>query len=509
MLSLMNRLIRQLAAAGFIATAAMTSLIACAEAVPAQAAAFPMRPVEAEAPGWVDETEASKLPRLAQADVEPPAVSTDENVSPPAPSPSRADATGPMPPMNTTDPSSASAEPPAPSEYSAAMDTDPAALTDFRDTLSPYGSWVDDGTYGTVWVPASTTVGADFTPYVSNGHWGLTADGSWIWASDYNWGWAPFHYGRWVWIGGRGWSWIPGRVYSPAWVVWRTGYYDDYYVGWAPMPPTWYWYGGAAMSLWYVPRAPYVFCSSRYVFAPRVRGYIVPAERVGVIGPRTRPYVAATAGLASTGSYRFAAAARGPSMAEAHVPAAEVPSMRATHDTRALAFSRATLASSPLQPRSTTGAQPNAIRPSPFSRPPSRDVFTGPTSAQPAELPRQVSPLTAGSRPLPSMPAPRAPTVTEVPRPLSPALPSSRTFSGSPAPVMPPTVAPGPAPIAPRSFSPAPIAPRSFSPAPIAPRSYSPPPAAPARSFTPPAVRSNPSPAPATGRSFGGGRGRR
>ncbi|HEY3594149.1 MAG TPA: DUF6600 domain-containing protein, partial [Polyangiaceae bacterium] len=127
---------------------------------------------------------------------------------------------------------SSAVDPTNPATYDPATETDPAALSDFHDTLAPYGSWGDDSTYGTVWVPNAGVVGSDFAPYVTNGHWGLGSEGSWVWMSDFNWGWAPFHYGRWVWIGGRGWGWIPGRVYAPAWVVWQTGYYDDYYLGW-------------------------------------------------------------------------------------------------------------------------------------------------------------------------------------------------------------------------------------------------------------------------------------
>ena len=44
------------------------------------------------------------------------------------------------------------------------VDTDPSALGDFRQTLDPYGQWVEDGTYGTVWVPAAAVVGPDFVP---------------------------------------------------------------------------------------------------------------------------------------------------------------------------------------------------------------------------------------------------------------------------------------------------------------------------------------------------------
>src|SRR5262249_14892057 len=153
---------------------------ACAEATPPQGAAAPTA-----SQATTQDTPAPPLPPAGDA---------------PAPAPSEAA------------PSNASAEPPYPSEYDVAADTDPAALNDFRETLDPYGTWEDDPTYGTVWVPASTVVGVEFTPYVTHGHWGLTATNSWIWVSDFSWGWAPFHYGRWVWIGGRGWGWIPGRV---------------------------------------------------------------------------------------------------------------------------------------------------------------------------------------------------------------------------------------------------------------------------------------------------------
>jgi len=84
----------------------------------------------------------------------------------------------------------------------------------------------------------------DFTPYVTAGHW--VYDDDWVWVSDYPWGWAPFHYGRWVLVEGRGWAWIPGRVYRGAWVVWSVD--DGYgYLGWAPAPPAFVWFGGVAV----------------------------------------------------------------------------------------------------------------------------------------------------------------------------------------------------------------------------------------------------------------------
>ncbi len=170
-------------------------------------------------------------------------------------------------------------------------ETDPSALTEFRTTLDPYGAWVDDDTYGTVWVPSTAVVGADFTPYVTAGRW--TYDDGYVWASDYDWGWAPFHYGRWVYIGGRGWSWIPGRVYRGAWVVWRTGPSGFGYVGWGPAPPLWYWRSGYAYGFSGGYRTPYYFCETRHVFHPQVGGRVVRGPMANDIGKRTEPYVPA------------------------------------------------------------------------------------------------------------------------------------------------------------------------------------------------------------------------
>jgi hypothetical protein len=172
-------------------------------------------------------------------------------------------------------PEPAASSTPAPAPTSEVEDTDPSALTTFRPALDPYGAWVADSTYGTVWVPNREVVGTDFAPYVSRGHWALTTDDDWIWESDYPFGWAVFHYGRWVWIADHGWSWVPGRTYANAWVVWRVPSAEYAYVGWAPMPPTWGWYNGFAFGLWYSPPLPYVFCPSAYVFDYRVHYYIV------------------------------------------------------------------------------------------------------------------------------------------------------------------------------------------------------------------------------------------
>ena len=62
-------------------------------------------------------------------------------------------------------------------EYDYEVDTDPAAIDDFRDRLEPHGTWVDDPTYGTVWVPEVVAVGEDFQRYRTDGRWGVTDAG--------------------------------------------------------------------------------------------------------------------------------------------------------------------------------------------------------------------------------------------------------------------------------------------------------------------------------------------
>ena len=168
-------------------------------------------------------------------------------------------------------------------------DTDPSALTDFKSTLDPYGTWADDSTYGTVWQPDPGVVGADFQPYVTAGHWDYDDD-DYVWVSDFDWGWAPFHYGRWVYIADRGWSWIPGRRYAGAWVSWRVGDPDYGYVGWGPLAPSWYWRDGVAYDVgWSVP-TPYVFCGRDDVFSRSLRGRTLAGPQVGVVAGHTHVY---------------------------------------------------------------------------------------------------------------------------------------------------------------------------------------------------------------------------
>jgi hypothetical protein len=234
------------------------------------------------------------------------------------------------------------AEAPAPAvdpadEY---PDNDPSALNDFRDTLDPHGSWVQDPTYGTVWVPSQSEVGADFAPYQSGGHWAVADSGDWQWNSDYEWGHVPFHYGRWVWAGSY-WGWIPGRTYAPAWVTWRVG--EGGYIGWAPLPPSWYWSDGLAVGLWAVPFAAYCFVPTSYVFYNHVSTYVV-RDRGGVqtAAGSTRPYHPATPstghGHPGVGGHNPQHRPQSPSFMAAHVPAASIPQRRAQADTRAMSY---------------------------------------------------------------------------------------------------------------------------------------------------------------------------
>jgi len=99
----------------------------------------------------------------------------------------------------------------------------------FYTSLQPYGEWIDvDGL--TVWRPKAVQM--DWRPY-SIGRWSWTKYG-WYWDSYEPFGWAVYHYGRWYYDNYYGWLWMPDYEWGPAWVEWR---YDDYYIGWAPLPP--------------------------------------------------------------------------------------------------------------------------------------------------------------------------------------------------------------------------------------------------------------------------------
>lgn len=223
---------------------------------------------------------------------------------------------------------SPSAAAPSPEPSADEQDRNPEALTKFRPYLDPYGTWVDDPSYGRVWVPNPSVVGPNFQPYVSNGRWAVDGSGQWIWVSDYSFGWVVFHYGRWVWISSGRWAWIPGNRYAPAWVVWRvpTGQYD--YVGWAPAPPSFVWYAGVSFWWGYPPIYPWVFCPSPYLFYYGVGYYVVTDPYwVGYAARNSRPYVPASP-HPRTASPQTDYHPGNPTFAAARVPREAVPSGR-------------------------------------------------------------------------------------------------------------------------------------------------------------------------------------
>jgi uncharacterized protein DUF6600 len=324
----------------------------------------------------------------------------------------------PPPPASLAVSADATAE--ASAEGSAAdadefEDTDASALTDFHATLSPYGSWADDATYGTVWVPSTDVVGADFSPYATAGHWELNASNDWLWVSDYDptFGWVVFHYGRWVWTGGRGWVWIPGRRYAPAWVVWRTGDPGYDYIGWAPAPPLFYWRGGSVFYFSTYPRTSYFFCPSAYVFHHNVYHHVITGPRADDIGRQTHVY---SRPRPNGPNHAYTQPSRGPAVGE-YVPAHVRPSVRPAHAApEHHAFSTPSGMGRRPPPSVTPGdggGRPRVASPSDGS---GRPRVTSPGSRPPA-------PAFAGRDPGDSRPAPRVTTPASVERPS--ALPSA------------------------------------------------------------------------------------
>ena len=146
------------------------------------------------------------------------------------------------------------------------------SLQVFYDELQPYGTWMDYGNHGYVWIPR---VNRGFVPYATNGSWINTDYGN-TWVSDYAWGWAPFHYGRWLFDDFYGWVWVPDTEWAPAWVAWRSG--GGYY-GWAPLMP-----GMGIHSSFYFnnnfPAHYWSFVPYRYVTYRQVYNHCVPRPQV-------------------------------------------------------------------------------------------------------------------------------------------------------------------------------------------------------------------------------------
>ena len=154
----------------------------------------------------------------------------------------------------------------------------------FHETLSPYGEWFQEPSYGWCWTPYDAS--ANWRPY-SDGHWVYT-DYGWSWASNESWGWAPYHYGRWFFDGSYGWVWVPGTDWAPAWVAWR---YADDCVGWAPLPPTAGWNVSAGLSFSdadEIPSRGWCFVARGHMLDSNLRPQLNPVARNVTLLGRSR-----------------------------------------------------------------------------------------------------------------------------------------------------------------------------------------------------------------------------
>jgi len=421
-------------------------------------------------------------------------------------------------------------------------DTDPSALTEFKPVLAAHGTWVDDATYGTIWVPAESEVGSDFVPYVTAGHWTYDDTYSWTWVSSYDWGWAPFHYGRWVHIGGRGWAWIPGRQYAGAWVTWRYGSPGYGYVGWSPMAPSWYWYHGVAVGWTFGWTPYYVYCPHDYVYDPYMTRHVVQGPPARAHDANTREYVVASPGVGgngrvvanpSVGGARAVAQPRvgGPKPNELGIPAEKVVSPPADHNglarARAFAAPSTAIAQGAAPPLARRRMQPDAVTAPPYGagRSPAYGSRLDPVARAPQvqgvrPLPPRQAPLPE-LRPTPRVTAPSAgytapgyspPSVTTVQpppsyRPSAPSVSPGPSYSSPSFRPSSPSVSPGPSYSSPsfrpsspsissspsfRSSSPSVSSSPSFrssSPSIRSSPSVSAPRSSPSRSFSAPSVR--------------------
>ena len=103
----------------------------------------------------------------------------------------------------------------------------PDDVQSYATTLSTYGSWQQEPTYGYVWYPR---VAVGWRPYYY-GRWSHYKHWGWTWIGHDPWAWPTHHYGRWG-FSGSSWFWIPGRTWGPAWVSWA---YAPGYVSWCPL----------------------------------------------------------------------------------------------------------------------------------------------------------------------------------------------------------------------------------------------------------------------------------
>lgn len=151
----------------------------------------------------------------------------------------------------------------------------PVDVSLFYDSLSPWGRWIDDPTWGWCWTPLD--VSPYWRPY-EDGSWADT-DYGWTWISNEPWGWATYHYGRWTFDPAYGWLWVPDTVWGPAWVAWRS---DADWIGWAPLPPGARWEAGFGLRFHDFDRIPpshWSFVDRDHLSDRKLKNHLVSVTR--------------------------------------------------------------------------------------------------------------------------------------------------------------------------------------------------------------------------------------
>ncbi len=154
----------------------------------------------------------------------------------------------------------------------------------FYSALEPYGEWIEIGYNDFVWRPYFTE--RNWRPY-TDGRWEWTNNG-WYWVSYEPYGWATYHYGRWYYDDYYGWVWMPDNVWGPAWVEWR---YDNYYIGWAPLPPyaRFNSIGGIHFSIkWHSGYFYWNFVKYNHFVSVNIHNYYIYGEKARPIFNRTK-----------------------------------------------------------------------------------------------------------------------------------------------------------------------------------------------------------------------------
>lgn len=161
-----------------------------------------------------------------------------------------------------------------------------ASYEKFYFVLKPYGEWIEIEHNVIAWRPIKIFYG--WKPYLI-GRWCWTKHG-WYWNSYEPFGWVVYHYGRWYYDDYYGWIWFPDDTWGPAWVEWR---YNDFYVGWAPLPP----YAIFRIDIgihftikWHSHYSYWNFVRYNYFLNHNIHNYVVDLRRAYDIFDKTKYY---------------------------------------------------------------------------------------------------------------------------------------------------------------------------------------------------------------------------